>query len=116
MSWRPQALGRNEPTGAVCLSSHWAAAAIAIGIALADVVSPEISGRCPGPCGVLPFRLAQQAIGPAGLARQPARILPGVVPRDVDHGAAALAPAFVAWSGLVRAAARGDAGAPLLER
>src|SRR5205085_12607325 len=71
--------------------------------------------RGAGPGGMLSLRFAQEAIGLAGGPGEPRHIFPGIVPRHVDHGPAAAAPAFIGRL-VALASAAGDARLPFVER
>src|SRR5262249_32655045 len=62
----------------------FAAAAIAIGIALAWLIAPGIAGRCASPRGALPFGLYQKPARLDGEPREPPYILLGIVPTHID--------------------------------
>ena len=91
-----------------------AAAAIAVGLVVADTVAPGVPGLGAGARGILPLRLGGQNVLPAGLSAEPAHVLLGVVPARVDHGALAPPPALV--QGSAGAAALGGTVVPFLER
>src|SRR5436190_14391816 len=89
-----------------------AAATIAIGIPLTDLVAPEIGSRA-GASRVFPFRLGKETVGPAGHLREPRRILPGFIPTDVDDRPCCPTVTTVAN---VRASPYRVAGVPVGER
>src|SRR5687767_12336438 len=83
---------RADGRGLLCVPLT--AAAIAIRAACADLIAPSVLRLFAGARRKLPLRLGQQSIGLAGLARQPRQVLGGdVIPRNVDCGPPAAAPA-----------------------
>src|SRR5262249_37878628 len=76
-------------------------------------IAPEIGRRAASASRVFPFRLGEQTIRPAGHLGEPRRILPGVVPTDIDDR-----PGFSPKTTVVnlRASPYRDAGVPFGER
>ena len=102
MSCNPKALGaESTPTAAVCATlsprmvlpcksvHRLAGAVVDVGKAAGrgTVVAPETRRRRPGTCRVLPLGLGQQAIGLAGLPRQPFGVGARIVQTDANHRA-----------------------------
>src|SRR4051812_22502553 len=86
---------------------------IAIGVGFAGVAPPpERRGRA-GARGIFPLRLARQPVLAAGLAAEPGRERPGVLPGDIDHRLIAAAPAVIVRP--ILAARVRYAGVPLIE-
>ena len=73
-----------------------AAAAVAIGIVLADVVTPRIGRLRPGTRRIFVFGLGQQPIGLASHLGEPCHIALGVLPGHVDHRLPSASPARIA--------------------
>src|SRR5580658_5339318 len=82
-----------------------AAAAIAVGVVLADVVAPGIRRRRSSARCVFVFRFGQQPIGLAGDLRDPSHVLLRVVPTDFDHRLLSAAPTLIVRPITVAAAA-----------
>ena len=72
-----------------------AATALAVGALGPDLVAPGISLFAAGARRVFPLGLGEQTIGPAGLPREPLRILLSIMPADVDDRMRATSPALV---------------------
>src|SRR5262249_24321040 len=89
-----------------------AAAADAIGVGFADLVSPGMGGAGAAARGVFPFGLGEQAIVLAGHGREPSGVLARLQPGHVDDRTAAAPPAAV---GNRIASADRDAGIPVVE-
>src|SRR6201999_1690183 len=66
-----------------------------VGVIAARSRSPRKRAGGSGPRRILPLRLAGQAIGLSGFARQPRRVRPGVILTDVRHRPVAAAEAVV---------------------
>src|SRR5262249_38251232 len=89
----------------------FAAAAIAIGVALPDLITPIIAGRGAGPRGIFPFGLCQKPVLLAGQPGEPAHILLGILPGHIDRGHLLAPPGLAGFW----ASRRGDASVPLVK-
>ena len=96
------------------MSVPLAAAAVTVGVALADLVAPGIRRLRSGARCIFPFSLGEQPIGLAGHSGEPCHIALGVVPSDVDHRLPTAPPAAVADTRV--AIAIGNTGVPIIER
>src|SRR5437763_869098 len=90
-----------------------AAAAVATGLAVADLIAPGIGRRRSGARCIFPFRLGQKAIWLAGHSGQPRDVAAGIIPGKSDHRLFAATEAAIAHKRIAIAIRR--AGVPLLE-
>ncbi len=100
--------------GSSLFSVPRASAFLAIGVSRSRFVAPPKPGFAPGPGDILPFRLAEQPVVPAGLSFQPPDIGLRIAPRHVDHRLPVSSPAFITRPVLGTTAIL-DAGFPLPE-
>ena len=116
MSYNPNVLGGNEPTGAVCLPSHRLPqplqSAITAPLSLISL-PPRIRGLRSSPFGVFVFGLGEQPVGLSGDPGKPFHVCLGFVPAHVDQRLPAAAKAVVDGT---RASALSPADVPLGER
>ena len=68
-----------------------------VGLGAIDAGAKGVRRRGAGARRVFPFRFTGQAVGPAGLRAQPARVGFGIVPAHVDHRPSAPTPAPERW-------------------
>src|SRR5262249_43048212 len=92
-----------------------AAAPITVGVALADLLAPEIARGRAGARGVFPFGFCEQPVFLAGHTGEPSHIGLGVVPTHIDERPCSPSPPDVAGPALLRAAADRDTGVPIGE-
>jgi hypothetical protein len=64
--------------------SNLATATSAIGISLADLVTPVVGRRAASASRIFPFRFSQQTVGAAGHFGEPRHIPLSVIPADID--------------------------------
>ena len=72
--------GRMNQPAPVCFPSHWLPQPVAVGISLADFVTPGISRLRSRARRVFVFRLGEQPVGLAGHPGQPCHVALGVIP------------------------------------
>src|SRR5262249_15618565 len=77
---KPERVRLEGSSGGRWAAIPMAAAAIAVGVALARIVSPGIASCGAGPRGIFPFGFCQKPVVLAGQPREPPRIRLGVVP------------------------------------
>src|SRR5215467_14096353 len=76
-----------------------AAAGSAVGVVIADLVTPRIGRLRPRARRVFELGLRKQPVGLAGHPRQPCGVMPGIIPRDVyDRLPAVPPPTAVAYA------------------
>src|SRR4030095_2464187 len=91
-----------------------AAAAVAVGVSLADLLTPGIRRCGSGACCIFPLSFGEQPVGLTGYPGEPCCKALSLVPADVDHRPLAASPAAVADMRV--AIPITDAGVPLVER
>ena len=91
-----------------------ATAPVAVGAASADFIAPGVDRAAASARRIFPFGLAEQAIGPAGLSRQPGQIgIRHVIPGHIDHRLTF--PSETTITRHMTAGALGNAGVPFRE-